>query len=111
MDCKAQLTITTNNGRIVIGSWYNNNNYENNKLKLDTRFHRSGIQLKACQVSHIPHALLGFWEVDGMFLKRMCGTDAVGTVRIVKLQNEMELSRAFEDLANNEKILSVVLLA
>lgn len=53
-------------GRIVMGSWYDTSTSPDCSkpaaLRLNTRFHRSGISLQACQVSRIPGALRERWS-------------------------------------------------
>lgn len=55
---------SSNNGRIVVGSWYGNKDII---LKLGIDFHRSEKTIMASQVSTIPPALAGLWSKDRRF--------------------------------------------
>ena len=55
---------TSNNGRIVVGSWYGNADVA---LKLGIDFHRSHKTIRTSQVSTIPLALAGLWSKERRF--------------------------------------------
>ncbi|KAL7473105.1 hypothetical protein ACHAXS_013463 [Conticribra weissflogii] len=55
---------TSNNGRIILGSWYGNSDVS---LKLGIEFHRSHKTIQTSQVSTIPPALTGQWSKDRRF--------------------------------------------
>ena len=56
---------TSNNGRIVVGSWYGNTEVV---LKLGIDFHRSNKVIVASQVSTITPTLAGLWSKKRRFL-------------------------------------------
>jgi len=51
-------------GRVIIGSWYST---AASRLSLGTKFHRSGVQLIASQVSRIPARLSDCWTKERRF--------------------------------------------
>uniref|UniRef100_A0A7S2Y7W5 Enoyl reductase (ER) domain-containing protein n=1 Tax=Entomoneis paludosa TaxID=265537 RepID=A0A7S2Y7W5_9STRA len=53
------IDMTVNHGRIIIASWYGNENVD---LKLGMEFHRSHKSMIVSQVSEIPPALSGTWD-------------------------------------------------
>jgi threonine dehydrogenase-like Zn-dependent dehydrogenase len=55
---------TSNNGRIVVGSWYGNTEVA---LKLGLDFHRSNKVIVASQVSTISPTLSGLWNKERRF--------------------------------------------
>jgi len=55
---------TSNNGRIIVGSWYGDSDVV---LKLGIDFHRSDKHIRASQVSTIPPSLTGLWNKDRRF--------------------------------------------
>ena len=55
---------TSNNGRIVVGSWYGNRDVV---LKLGIDFHRSNKEIVASQVSTISPTLAGLWSKKRRF--------------------------------------------
>jgi len=55
---------TSNNGRIIVGSWYGDTDVV---LKLGIDFHRSDKTIQASQVSTIPSALAGLWSKERRF--------------------------------------------
>mmetsp|Transcript_26285 Transcript_26285/g.56686 ORF Transcript_26285/g.56686 Transcript_26285/m.56686 type:complete len:599 (+) Transcript_26285:3-1799(+) len=55
---------TSNNGRIIVGSWYGNTDVA---LKLGIDFHRSHKTIQTSQVSTIPPALAGLWSKERRF--------------------------------------------
>ena len=55
---------TSNNGRIIVGSWYGDTDVT---LKLGIDFHRSDKQIQASQVSTITPALSGLWNKERRF--------------------------------------------
>ena len=55
---------TSNNGRIIVGSWYGNTDVA---LKLGIDFHRSHKTIQTSQVSTIPPAMAGLWSKERRF--------------------------------------------
>ena len=55
---------TSNNGRIIVGSWYGNSDVS---LKLGIDFHRSHKTIQTSQVSNIPPQLMGLWSKERRF--------------------------------------------
>lgn len=55
---------TSNNGRIIVGSWYGNSDVA---LKLGIDFHRSHKTIQTSQVSNIPSTMTGLWSKDRRF--------------------------------------------
>jgi Zn-dependent alcohol dehydrogenase/FMN phosphatase YigB (HAD superfamily) len=55
---------TSNNGRIIVGSWYGSTDVI---LRLGIDFHRSHKTIQASQVSTIPAALTGLWTKERRF--------------------------------------------
>ncbi|KAL7540734.1 hypothetical protein ACHAXR_010336 [Thalassiosira sp. AJA248-18] len=55
---------TSNNGRVIVGSWYGNADVA---LKLGTDFHRSHKTIMTSQVSNIPPAMAGLWSKERRF--------------------------------------------
>ena len=55
---------TSNNGRIIVGSWYGSTDVI---LRLGIDFHRSHKTIQTSQVSTIPAALTGLWTKERRF--------------------------------------------
>jgi len=58
------IQVTGYNGRVVVGSWYGNNQLQ---LNLGTAFHRSHMQIIASQVSIIRPELAARWSKERRF--------------------------------------------
>jgi NADPH:quinone reductase-like Zn-dependent oxidoreductase/FMN phosphatase YigB (HAD superfamily) len=55
---------TSDNGRVIVGSWYGNSDVS---LKLGIDFHRSHKTIQTSQVSNIPCGLSGLWSKERRF--------------------------------------------
>lgn len=55
---------TSNNGRIIVGSWYGDADIA---LKLGIEFHRSHKMIRTSQVSAVPPTLAGLWSKERRF--------------------------------------------
>jgi len=61
---QSAIDSTSPGGRIIVGSWYGNDDV---RLKLGIDFHRSRKTIKASQVSEIPPELRGLWTKERRF--------------------------------------------
>lgn len=61
---QAAIDNTSNNGRVIVGSWYGNSDVA---LKLGIDFHRSHKTIQTSQVSTIPASLTGLWNKERRF--------------------------------------------
>lgn len=86
---------TSNNGRIVVGSWYGNTEVA---LKLGIDFHRSNKAIVASQVSTISPTLSGLWNKERRFsytwalVKSLCPSRLITKrVTLIEAQQAYEL--------------------
>ena len=61
---QSAIDSTSNEGRVIVGSWYGNSEVT---LKLGIDFHRSHKTIQTSQVSVIPCALTGLWDKERRF--------------------------------------------
>ena len=61
---QSAIDYTSNNGRVIVGSWYGSTDIA---LRLGIDFHRSHKTIQTSQVSTIPPALAGLWSKTRRF--------------------------------------------
>lgn len=92
---------TSNNGRIIVGSWYGNKDVT---LKLGIDFHRSDKTIMASQVSTITPALAGLWSKDRRFSLTWALVKLLQPSRLItKYISLDEAQHAYEQLDRGEE--------
>ena len=93
---------TSNNGRIIIGSWYGNTDVS---LKLGIEFHRSHKTIQTSQVSTIPSNLAGLWSKERRFSLTWALVQSLRPSRLVTKQLALkDAQRAYELLDEGREI-------
>ncbi|KAL7517416.1 hypothetical protein ACHAWX_002341, partial [Stephanocyclus meneghinianus] len=93
---------TSDNGSIIVGSWYGNSNVT---LKLGIDFHRSHKTIKTSQVSNIPCALTGLWSKERRFALTWTLTKAIRPSRLISKRMTLDdAQHAYELLDKGQEI-------
>jgi threonine dehydrogenase-like Zn-dependent dehydrogenase len=101
---QAAIDYTRDGGRIVIGSWYGN---ENTILKLGIDFHRSHKSLKASQVSEIPTELSKTWTKERRFALAWETVKSVKPSRLITRKANLDEAQAAYAALDNGTELAV----
>ncbi|KAL3786276.1 hypothetical protein HJC23_005354 [Cyclotella cryptica] len=93
---------TSDNGRIIVGSWYGNSNVT---LKLGIDFHRSHKTIQTSQVSNIPCALTGLWSKERRFALTWALVKAIHPSRLISKRMTLDdAQHAYELLDQGREI-------
>lgn len=93
---------TSDNGRIIIGSWYGASSVD---LRLGIDFHRSGKTIKTSQVSTIRPSLAGLWDKDRRFSLTWALVKALRPSRLLTKRMTLDdAQRAYELLDRGQEI-------
>ncbi|KAL3761662.1 hypothetical protein ACHAW5_002642 [Stephanodiscus triporus] len=94
---------TSNNGRIVVGSWYGNTDVV---LKLGIDFHRSNKEIVASQVSKISPTLAGLWSKTRRFSFTWALVKSLRPSRLIAKRLPLyEAQQAYELLDKGEELV------
>ncbi len=93
---------TSNNGRIIVGSWYGNADVA---LKLGIDFHRSHKTIRTSQVSTIPSTMTGLWTKDRRFALTWALVRSLKPSRLIsKKMTLADVQEAYELLDGGKEI-------
>ena len=93
---------TSNNGRIIVGSWYGNADVA---LKLGIDFHRSHKTIQTSQVSTIPSTMTGLWNKDRRFALTWALVRSLKPSRLIsKRMTLTDVQEAYELLDGGKEI-------
>eukprot|EP00985_Skeletonema_marinoi_P016222 scaffold8664_cov143-Skeletonema_marinoi.AAC.2 len=93
---------TSNNGRIIVGSWYGNTDVA---LKLGIDFHRSHKTIQTSQVSTIPSTMTGLWNKDRRFALTWALVRSLQPSRLISKRTTLtDVQEAYELLDGGEEI-------
>lgn len=93
---------TSNNGRIIVGSWYGDTDVA---LKLGIDFHRSHKTIITSQVSTIPPTLAGLWSKERRFLFTWALVKSLRPSRLITKRLTLdEVQQAYELLDRGQEI-------
>ncbi|KAK1748031.1 NAD-dependent alcohol dehydrogenase [Skeletonema marinoi] len=93
---------TSNNGRIIVGSWYGNTDVA---LKLGIDFHRSHKTIQTSQVSTIPSTMTGLWNKDRRFALTWALVRSLQPSRLIsKRMTLTDVQEAYELLDGGKEI-------
>ena len=93
---------TSNGGRVIVGSWYGNDDV---RLKLGIDFHRSHKVIQTSQVSEIPATMLGLWDKQRRFdLSWELVRQIQPSHLLTKTTALSQAGEAYEALQNGEEI-------
>lgn len=93
---------TSNNGRIIVGSWYGNADVA---LKLGIDFHRSHKTIQTSQVSTIPSTMTGLWNKNRRFALTWALVRSLKPSRLIsKRMTLTDVQEAYELLDGGKEI-------
>jgi threonine dehydrogenase-like Zn-dependent dehydrogenase len=99
---QSAINNTSDNGRIIVGSWYGNSNVT---LKLGIDFHRSHKTIQTSQVSNIPCALTGLWSKERRFALTWTLVKAIRPSRLISKKMTLDdAQHAYELLDKGREI-------
>ncbi len=94
---------TSNNGRIIVGSWYGNTEVV---LKLGIDFHRSDKTIVSSQVSTIPPNLQGLWTKNRRFSFTWALVKSLRPSRLIAKYSSLdEAQQVYEQLDKGEEVV------
>ena len=93
---------TSNNGRIIVGSWYGNQDVA---LKLGIDFHRSHKTIQTSQVSTIPSIMTGLWNKERRFALTWALVRSLKPSRLISKRMTLnDVQEAYELLDGGKEI-------
>jgi threonine dehydrogenase-like Zn-dependent dehydrogenase len=99
---QSAIDTTSNNGRIIVGSWYGNSDVT---LKLGIDFHRSHKTIQTSQVSNIPCGLSGLWSKERRFALTWDIVKAIRPSRLISMRLSLnDAQQAYELLDDGREI-------
>ena len=96
---------TSNNGRIIVGSWYGDSDVV---LKLGIDFHRSDKHIRASQVSTIPPSLTGLWNKDRRFALTWALIKSLQPSKLITKRLSLTEAQQAYELLNTGREIAIV---
>jgi threonine dehydrogenase-like Zn-dependent dehydrogenase len=94
----------SNNGRIIVGSWYGNSDVV---LKLGIDFHRSHKTIHTSQVSTIPSAMTGLWNKERRFALAWALVRTLRPSRLISKRMELNAAQEAYELLDEGKEIAI----
>jgi len=94
---------TSDNGRIIVGSWYGNSDVA---LRLGIDFHRSHKTIRTSQVSNIPCEATGLWSKERRFGLAWALVESIRPSRLITRRMTLDdAQRAYELLDEGKEVV------